>query len=165
MNSRPLSFVSSEELEEPLTPAHLMTGRRLLTPNHLFFNSSHTELKTEEEHTKRYRHVQKLLEHFWQRWKTEYLLQLSQHKQTRKPTHEEPVIGTVVIIKEVCDKRNDWRLGRIEEVDGRIIGAQVICSGPGGRRTSMQRPIQKLVPVEIPGTKEQWTHECLGCNQ
>ena len=31
LNSRPLTYVSSEDIEEPLTPSHLMTGRRLLS--------------------------------------------------------------------------------------------------------------------------------------
>ena len=30
LNSRPISYVSSEDLEEPLTPSHLFTGYRLL---------------------------------------------------------------------------------------------------------------------------------------
>ena len=31
INSRPLTYVSSDDLGEPLTPAHLLTGRRLLS--------------------------------------------------------------------------------------------------------------------------------------
>ena len=31
LNSRPLSYVSTEDLEEPLTPSHLLMGRRVLS--------------------------------------------------------------------------------------------------------------------------------------
>ena len=35
LNRRPLSYVSSEDVEEPLTPAHLLSGRRILSfPDH-----------------------------------------------------------------------------------------------------------------------------------
>ena len=30
-NSRPLSYVSTEDVEEPLTPSHLLIGRRILS--------------------------------------------------------------------------------------------------------------------------------------
>ena len=31
LNSRPSSYVSTEDIEEPLTPSHLMTGGRVLS--------------------------------------------------------------------------------------------------------------------------------------
>ena len=31
LNSRPLSYVSSEDIEEPLTPSHLLVGYRVLS--------------------------------------------------------------------------------------------------------------------------------------
>ena len=36
INSRPLSYVSGEDFEEPLTPSHLLVGRRILNlPDHI----------------------------------------------------------------------------------------------------------------------------------
>ena len=42
LNSRPLTYISPDDLDEPITPSHLMTGRRLLSlPDHLCY--SHDE--------------------------------------------------------------------------------------------------------------------------
>ena len=30
LNSRPLTYIAAEEIEEPLTPAHLLTGHCLI---------------------------------------------------------------------------------------------------------------------------------------
>ena len=64
LNSRPLTYVSSEDIEEPLTPSHLMTGRRLL--------SIPDEIAVDEEETsevslltRRQRCLLLLLSHFW----------------------------------------------------------------------------------------------------
>ena len=79
INSRPLSYLSSEDLEEPLTPSHLFTGRRILslpyvTPavdstDEQFVVNSH-DLNT------RVQQLASVLEDYWTRWRNEYFLQL-----------------------------------------------------------------------------------------
>ena len=46
VNSRPLTYISADDAEEPLTPSHLIVGRRILNlPDHL----SHLEDIRDEE--------------------------------------------------------------------------------------------------------------------
>ena len=37
LNSRPLSYMSVDNLDEPLTPSHLLSGRRILSLPHHFY--------------------------------------------------------------------------------------------------------------------------------
>ena len=40
INSRPISYLSSDDVEEPLTPSHLLVGRRILNlPDHLNYHA------------------------------------------------------------------------------------------------------------------------------
>ena len=64
LNSHPLMYVSSEDIEEPLTPSHLMTGRRLLSIPVDEEETSEVSLLT-----RRQRYLLLLLSHFWNRWK------------------------------------------------------------------------------------------------
>ena len=72
INSRPLTFVSSEELEEPLTPSHLICGKRLCSlpdvNNELDTNEDYVEEVTTGTLTKRMKYIMYLLSHFWNRW-------------------------------------------------------------------------------------------------
>ena len=80
VNSRPLSCVSTGDTEEPLTPSHLLIGRRVLSlPDHLGhlydpgdedFNIDATQL------TRRMKHLSNTLNHLWKRWRSEYLAEL-----------------------------------------------------------------------------------------
>lgn len=66
LNCRPLSYVSSKDLEEPLTPSHLMFGRR--PPEHLVSLPQDDEDYTTKPEI-RVRFLSLLLNHFWKRWK------------------------------------------------------------------------------------------------
>ena len=78
LNSRLLSYVPTEDLEEPLTPSHLITGRRLLSlPGVISKNPEDPDYqvtpRSPAELSKRMQHLNRILDHFWTRWKREYL--------------------------------------------------------------------------------------------
>ena len=80
LNSRPLMYLAADDIQEPLTPARLLTGHRLLglsgsqmlatqDVDFMIF-SDHSSVTWQMEHT------QHLLEHFWRHWRNEYLSHL-----------------------------------------------------------------------------------------
>ena len=90
INSRPLSYISATVCEEPLTPSYLIVGRRLLNlPDHLGYvcdpDDNNFEIDTSQL-TKRMRYLASILNHFWRRWRLEYLNELreSHHYQAKK---------------------------------------------------------------------------------
>jgi len=126
LNSRPISYVSSEDLEEPLTPSHLLTGYRLLSiPDGAAVCASYENFLTSSDLNARAQNFAKALNQFWNRWRDEYLRKRYSNKENAK-AHSTPVIGEVVLMHEEGWKRSQWRLGRIREVvnssDGQIRG-------------------------------------------
>ena len=75
LNSRPLTYVHSEDIETPLTPSHLVMGKRLLTlPDTTVGESDEVDLRSDL--TRRAKYLQTLAIHFWNRFKRGYLLNL-----------------------------------------------------------------------------------------
>ena len=64
-NSRPLGYVYDDDVYEPLTPSHLMHGRRLMN------KSTSTTLYDDCAISKRYEYLRTLLKHFWKRFSAE----------------------------------------------------------------------------------------------
>ena len=116
LNSRPLSYVLSEDAEEPLTPSHLRVGYRILTlPDSSIPDDPDY---SPEGLTRRLSHLSRILKHFWNHWKKEYLLELREfHRSCEK--HGSTYIvqrGDIVTVYDEGHPRGLWRLGKIENL-------------------------------------------------
>jgi len=75
LNCRPLSYVSSEE---PLTPSHLLCGQQITS----LPDSRSSEVEDRDTDVQpqdlegRMCHLSNVMNHFWKRWRNEYLLEL-----------------------------------------------------------------------------------------
>ena len=154
INSRPLTYLY-EEVEEALTPSHLVLGRRLLSTT-MKGEASVVE-HSHELLTSRYRYLQEVIEHYTKRFMKEYLSELHQHHlYTRgKGNYEEfckLLLGDVVLIKDDSLKRNQWKKGKVEELisgkDGQVRGAMLKVSHEG-KVSFIQRPLQHIIPLEV----------------
>ena len=156
LNSRPLTYVSPNDIEEPLTPSHLLTGRRIMSlPDHLCRVEEEDSDSGHDVLTRRMRHLNRLLEQFWSRWRKEYLLELREshryHHGTDNPT---PVsVGDVVVVHSTDHPRGFWKLGQVQEVlkgkDNKCRGAVVRVAHKGRQAHTLYRPIQLLYPLEL----------------
>ena len=158
LNSRPLTYVSSEDLEEPLTPSHLMFGYRVMSlPDPPVVDLDDPEFnKSPDSLNCRFKHLSIITQKFWNRWRKEYLTELRESHCTllaRRKASNVVKDGEVVVIHDENLPRGQWRLGRIQQVirgsDGQARGAHVKTQTKTGRSTVLQRPVQLLYPLEI----------------
>lgn len=140
LNSRPLFYHSTDPTEpEAITPAHYFIGRPLTAI------PEPTREKVPDNRLTHWKHLQKLRDHFWQRWSSEYLNTLqSRHKWTRHSGNITP--GVVVLLKEDNTPPQSWKLGKIVAVypgaDSTVRVADVQTA------TGLyRRPVSKLAPL------------------
>ena len=154
LNDRPLTYVSADiDDQEALTPSHLLSGRRITS-------LPHEKVDDEDIHdpdygnltevTKRARRQALLLQHFRNRWRTEYLTSLREFHRTTGNNKQIINIGDVVLVHD--DKpRINWKLAVIENFiegeDGQIRAAHIRTA-----TGKTNRPIAKLYPLEVRAT-------------
>ena len=157
LNCRPLSYVSSEDPEEPLTPSHLLCGRRLMSlPDSNTSDSQDYDIDVQpQDLSRRTQHLSNVLNHFWKRWQNEYLIELrnAHRHQSQNDASTAISIGDVVVVHEENQLRGNWRLGKILDLiagaDSCIRGAVVEVRSKGGKSVKLKRPVQRLYPLEI----------------
>ena len=153
INNRPLTYIDEDDKDCILTPSHLFCGRRMIDDR---FDAGRPQTFDTDctEAACRTKQVNSSIEHFWKRWMREYLVELREnHKMQMKKSKFDARKGDVVLIYEDGVKRNKWKLGVIEEKiigkDGVARGAVIRKFGGDGSRQIINRPIQKLYPLEI----------------
>ena len=153
LNLRPLTYVSSEDTEEPLTPSHLLVGYRILTlPDSSIPDDPDY---SPEGLTRRLSHLSLVMKHFWNRWKKEYLLELREfHRSCEK--HGSTYIvqrGDIVTVYDEGHPRGLWRLGKIEDLvcgtDGVVRGVCLRVTSKTGTSKIIRRPLQHIFPLEV----------------
>lgn len=107
LNSRPLCPLSSSPNDFlPLTPGHFLIGRPMTAlPSPALCDRNENQLT-------RYERLERIRQHFWQRWQQEYLSELQQRTKWRTDKSRLNV-GDMVLITEDNTPPLAWRLGRI----------------------------------------------------
>ncbi|XP_037293643.1 uncharacterized protein LOC119189067 [Manduca sexta] len=125
----------------PLTPAHFLVGRPLTAPTQgdLTNTPTHTLL--------RYDRIEKIRQHFWQRWAKEYVSEL-QSRSKWKSNISELAVDTIVLVKEDNVPPLSWKLARVIQVYPGKDGVSRVAD----LRTSsgvIRRAFSKICPLPI----------------
>ncbi|XP_059047191.1 uncharacterized protein LOC131842635 [Achroia grisella] len=140
LNSRPLYPLSSSPDDFLcLTPGHFLIGRPLRalpSPNLQDYK---------ENNLQRYQRIEKLRQHFWNRWQKEYISELQQRTKWKTNTAKLK-IGDLVIIQEDYLPPLCWKLGRVLRLfpgpDGISRVADVKTAGG-----CLRRPLVRFCPL------------------
>ena len=151
--------MSSDDLDEPLTPSHLLLGRRILSlPDNLSHQGDigDDDFEVDSDHlNKRVRYLTNVINQFWKRWRHEYFLELREsYRASQGRSKGSPIaVSDVVLVHNKHQPRGFWKLARVKETivgkDGRVRGAVLKLSTKNGQTTLLRRPLQLLYPLEI----------------
>lgn len=148
VNSRPLCQLSSSPDDmRALTPAHFLVGQSLVAP---------PEQSRQEENINwlnRWQRVQKMTQHFWNRWSSEYLNQLQTRTKWFKRGEPGPKINDLVLIRDENLPPTQWQMARVlDTYPGQDELTRVVNLRTANNE--MKRPITKICPLPIESNTE-----------
>ena len=84
LNSKPLTYMSSEDVEESLIPSHLMLGYQVMSlPDNLTVHFDDPDFnESPDSLNRRFKHLLTVTQKFWNRWRKEYLTELRESHRT-----------------------------------------------------------------------------------
>lgn len=103
LNCRPLSYVSSEDYEEPLTPSHLLCGHRIMSlPDNRSSEAEDSDTDVQPQDLDRRMSPKQCHEPFLEEMEKGYLLELrnSHRNVTQHSSNRVVSIGDVVIVHD-----------------------------------------------------------------
>ncbi|XP_053698822.1 uncharacterized protein LOC128745771 [Sabethes cyaneus] len=141
LNSRPLTPLSDDPEDfEALTPGHFLVFRSL--------NAVARPVVIDQRKHPRQRneHITAIIQHFWNRWQSEYLSSLQVRYKWHKKVEVE--VGQLVLIKKDNMPVQKWLLGRIIEV---IPGTEGVVRVVDVKTENgiLRRPVSKLCFLPI----------------
>ena len=151
LNDHPLTYLPSDITDlEPLTPAHLIYGRRITTLPHPIVEEDEVidpNYGDGSDLRKRANTQALILKHFWKRWKLEYLTSLREFHKTTGNNTQRVQTGDVVLVHDDTPRIN-WQLAVIEDVikgsDGLVRAINIHTKS---ERTNC--PIAHLYPLQV----------------
>ena len=161
LNARPLTYVYSEQMEDILTPSHIIMGRRILNLPDFNEKCQEDSIIDQQMLTRRMKYLSTLLKDYWHIWSKDYLTSLQEFHCNRTMRENTAFIkvGDIVVIHEEHVPRNFWRTGKVEQLivswDNEIRGAIVKCMTNQGRPVMLNRSVKKLFPLEVNVDSEQ----------
>lgn len=111
VNSRPISPLSNDPQDlSPLTPAHFLIGRPLTAIPEDDFTT------TKEGHLSVYQRLQQTIQHFWKRWKRDYINNLQAQQKWRTSSGKQINKDMLVLLVDDDNPPNAWKMGRVNHV-------------------------------------------------
>ena len=142
VNNRPLGVV--REMEEAITPSHLIAGRKLLS---LPDEANKGERKPSAPNAM-WRQRQVVLNKFWKKFSHDYLINQQPRKKWRNYTNSMIKPGDIVVVRDENLSRNDWKLAKVLEIINDRNGIPRYATVQSNNGLPLRRHFERLALLE-----------------